>query len=306
MPFCTRYGRARAKVFLVASLLLGALILMPDPGHARPANHGLQNPSRVAPPISLAAPDLDSLAKKMAEEIDKKKPDSVVVVGGGGPEAKVSDLGAKLRDAFNDSLVLQARRSRVLEGNVVREMLRQSRVSEGMLYSDEIGAWIADHARADAYVTFRVYALTGLHASLVAEFFTRGKEGFQSIHLEAGSITLTDQQSALADSDFQPESNFPGASPVAPGAGYPRCVVCPNPSYSEEARRLKISGIVLLLIVVRPDGLADDVMVAKPMGHGLDANAIDTVLDWKFQPAKDAQGNLVAVQVPVEVSFKLR
>jgi len=291
---------------LVASLLIGALILMPDPGHARSANAGLQNPSRVAPPISPAAPDLDTLAKKMAEEIDKKKLGSVVVVGGGGPEAKVSDLGAKLRDAFNDSLALQVRKSRVLEGGVVREMLRQSRVSEGMLYSDEIGAWIADHARADAYVTFRIYALTGAHASLVAELWTRGKQGFQSIHREAGSLTLTDQQSAMADSDFQPEANIPGASPVTASAGSPRCLFCPNPSYSEEARRLKVSGVVLLMIVVRSDGLADDVMVVKPMGHGLDANAIDTVLEWKFQPAKDAQGNLVAVQVPIEVSFKLR
>jgi TonB family protein len=306
MPFCRRYGRARAKVFLVASLLIGALVLMSDRGHARPANTGLQNPSRVAPPISLAAPDLDTLAKKMAEEIDKKKLGSVVVVGGGGPEAKVSDLGAKLRDAFNDSLALQVRKSRILEGGAVREMLRQSRVSEGMLYSDEIGAWIADHARADAYVTFRIYALTGAHASLVAELFTSGKQGFQSIHREAGSLTLTDQQSAMADSDFQPEANIPGASPVTAGAGSPRCLFCPNPSYSEEARRLKVSGVVLLMIVVRTDGLADDVMVVKPMGHGLDANAIDTVLDWKFQSAKDAQGNLVAVQVPVEVSFKLR
>ncbi len=253
-------------------------------------------------PVSFASPELDALAKKMAEEIGKKKIGSLVVVGGGGPELKVSELGAHLRDAFNDSLARQTQGARVLDGASLRDMLRKSRVSEGMLYTDVIADWIAAHASADAYVTFRVYALSGSRASLVTELFTKDKKGFQSIHREGGAVTLTGPQSAAADSDFQPTLNYPEAVPGSSNSI--KCLVCLPPKVSDDVKPGKFSGTVDLDIVVRPDGAADDIVVVKPIGHGMDANAIDAVLRWKFQPGQDAQGQAIAMQVTIQVKFE--
>src|SRR5579862_3041815 len=94
-------------------------------------------------PVSFASAELDALAANMAKELVKKKAGVVVVVGGGGPTNKVTELGAGLRDAFNESLTRQTQGARVLDGAAVRDMLRKSRVSEGMLYTDVIAAWIA-------------------------------------------------------------------------------------------------------------------------------------------------------------------
>jgi TonB family protein len=214
-------------------------------------------------------------------------------------------MGAGLRDAFNESLARQTQGARVLDGAGVREVLHKCRVSEGMLYTDVIAAWIAHHASADWYITFRVYGLTGIHASLVAEFFAGDKTGSQSIFRASGTVTLTEAQLAAADSDYQPTPNVQGAVEAKSVPTKAKCLVCPYPSYTEEMRWLRISGVVYLDVVVRPDGVADDIVVLKPLGHVLDACAIDAILNWKFEPAKDAQGQAIATHVPIEVSFRL-
>jgi periplasmic protein TonB len=78
----------------------------------------------------------------------------------------------------------------------------------------------------------------------------------------------------------------------------------PEPPYSEEARKAKYQGTVVLYIVVDSQGNVNDARVVKPLGLGLDEKAVDTVRTWKFTPAKRA-GVPVTVRVMVEVSFRL-
>jgi TonB family protein len=289
----------------VAAGLLGVAIVAAGWSHA-PTLHADSSASVQIPttPVSFASPELDALAANMAKEIVKKKA-RVVVVGGGGPQNKVTEMGVGLRDAFNESLARQTQGARVLDGAGVREKLRKSRVSEGMLYTDVIAAWIAQHSSAGWYITFRVYGLTGNHASLVAELFAGDKTGSQSNFRASGTVTLTDAHLAVADSDYQPTPNVPGAVEAKSVPKVAKCLVCPYPSYTEEMRWLRISGVVYLDVVVRPDGVADDIVVLKSLGHGLDARAIDAILNWKFEPAKDAQGQAIATHIPIEVAFRL-
>jgi TonB family protein len=84
----------------------------------------------------------------------------------------------------------------------------------------------------------------------------------------------------------------------------PRATYQPDPEYSDEARKSKYSGTVLLSLIVGPDGLPRNIKSLAPLGEGLDEKALDAVKTWKFEPAtKD--GKPVAVQVMVEVSFRL-
>jgi TonB family protein len=78
----------------------------------------------------------------------------------------------------------------------------------------------------------------------------------------------------------------------------------PEPSYSEEARKAKYQGTVLLWIVVDARGMVHNIRIAKPLGMSLDEEAVKTVSTWKFKPAL-RQGVPVPVQVQVEVSFRL-
>jgi periplasmic protein TonB len=77
-----------------------------------------------------------------------------------------------------------------------------------------------------------------------------------------------------------------------------------EPEYSEEARKAKLTGTVVLSIVVDPSGNAVSPRITKSMGLGLDEKAIEAVKQWKFKPGyKD--GKAVPVMASVEVNFRL-
>jgi protein TonB len=91
---------------------------------------------------------------------------------------------------------------------------------------------------------------------------------------------------------------------VGGGVSAPRPIYAPDPEYSEEARKAKFQGTVVLWMVVAADGRAHDVRVMRSAGMGLDERAIDAVKTWRFEPARK-DGQAVAVQISVEVSFRL-
>jgi len=89
------------------------------------------------------------------------------------------------------------------------------------------------------------------------------------------------------------------------GITAPKAVSMPQPEYTDQARRKKINGTVLLSLVVGADGTVRDPAVTRSLDKGLDKQALETVKKWKFEPAtKDGQP--VAVRIDVEVSFRIR
>jgi periplasmic protein TonB len=92
-----------------------------------------------------------------------------------------------------------------------------------------------------------------------------------------------------------------------PGANisFPACAYCPYPTYTDEARHVKVQGTVTLEVLVGTDGRAQDVRVIKGIGYGLDERAVETVKGWHFIPARDTAKRAVAVWVTVETTFRL-
>jgi TonB family protein len=107
-------------------------------------------------------------------------------------------------------------------------------------------------------------------------------------------------------------SSGPGAGAGPPGifpAGkmgvtVPEVIFDPEPSFSDEARKAKAQGIVLLFLVVGKDGHTYDVRVGQSLGMGLDEKAIEAVNRWRFRPAT-LNGQPVATQIAVQVDFHL-
>jgi periplasmic protein TonB len=92
---------------------------------------------------------------------------------------------------------------------------------------------------------------------------------------------------------------------VGHGVSVPKAIYQPDPEYSEKARKKKFQGVCVLSLVVGADGKTRDIKVVRPLGMGLDEQAIKAVTQWKFEPAlKDGQP--VAVQIAVEVNFRIR
>lgn len=96
---------------------------------------------------------------------------------------------------------------------------------------------------------------------------------------------------------------------VKPGNGVtlPVAIKTVKPEYTEDAKKARIQGNVLLDTVVNPDGSVTDVKVARSLDStfGLDQQAIKAAKEWKFKPGmKD--GKPVAVRVAIEINFTLK
>jgi TonB family protein len=117
------------------------------------------------------------------------------------------------------------------------------------------------------------------------------------------------RRNAASDDSFPSPSdpsglffNFPGIG----GITVPKCVSCPNPEYSEEARRSKLSGVVLLSAVFTSQGTVEQVRVTRGVESSVDQAALNAVKRWRVNPAKDSSGAAVSVRVVVEVKFAIK
>jgi len=91
---------------------------------------------------------------------------------------------------------------------------------------------------------------------------------------------------------------------VKDGVKPPKPTYTPEPEFSEEARRAKFQGVVILSIIVDEAGNVSQVRLERPLGKGLDDNAMQRVRTWRFDPAR-LEGQPVAVEMKIEVAFNL-
>jgi periplasmic protein TonB len=95
-----------------------------------------------------------------------------------------------------------------------------------------------------------------------------------------------------------------GVYRVGGGVSAPSVLYKVDPEYSEEARKAKYSGTVLISLIVDTQGKAQSIKVVRSLGLGLDEKAMEAVAKWKFKPGmKD--GHPVAVLATIEVNFRL-
>jgi TonB family protein len=110
-----------------------------------------------------------------------------------------------------------------------------------------------------------------------------------------------DRKAALATTDaFDSKREEALPSDIRP----PVPIKTINAQYSPEARLKKIQGPVLLSLVVNENGTPESPRVIKSLGYGLDENAIDAAMQYRFHPATRA-GKPVAVRITVDVNFKI-
>lgn len=95
-----------------------------------------------------------------------------------------------------------------------------------------------------------------------------------------------------------------GAYRIGGGVSAPSLVYKVEPEYSEEARKAKFQGSVLLQVVVDEKGNPRDIKIVRPLGLGLDEKAIEAVQKWRFKPGF-LNNKAVPVQAMIEVNFRL-
>jgi len=99
-----------------------------------------------------------------------------------------------------------------------------------------------------------------------------------------------------------------GTPGISVGSGHritpPQLIYKVEPEFSEEARKAKYSGVVILAIEVDASGKARGFRVLQSPGLGLDQKAIDAVTLWRFRPGYQ-DGKPVVTGATVQVDFRL-
>jgi TonB family protein len=75
-----------------------------------------------------------------------------------------------------------------------------------------------------------------------------------------------------------------------------------DPQFTDAAARDRVTGPMQLRIVVDARGLVQHIVVAHPLGYGLEQQAADAVAKWRFDPAT-RQGQPVASAIVVNLNF---
>jgi periplasmic protein TonB len=95
-----------------------------------------------------------------------------------------------------------------------------------------------------------------------------------------------------------------GLKQVGGGVSAPVLVREVEPEFSEEARKAKTAGNVLVNLWVDEQGNPQHVRVLRGVGMGLDEKAVAAVKQYKFKPAMEG-GKPVTVELNIEVNFQI-
>lgn len=95
-----------------------------------------------------------------------------------------------------------------------------------------------------------------------------------------------------------------GPRRIGGGVSAPQVIFQVEPEFSEEARKAKVAGNVLVNLWVDTNGNPSHVRVIRGVGMGLDEKAVEAVRQYKFRPAME-NGRAVLVELNIEVNFQI-
>src|SRR5262245_46408054 len=142
----------------------------------------------------------------------------------------------------------------------------------------------------DLRIRIRIYpTLNGVAASMIVEKGDMQIDSIDSRWALKPSRTRVDMSKALR---------------VGGDVKAPILITKVEPVYTDEARKARISGIVIVEALIDKTGTVREVSVLKPLPFGLDQAAIDALRQWKFKPGT-LNGQPVDVIFNATVNFKL-
>ena len=126
-----------------------------------------------------------------------------------------------------------------------------------------------------------------------------GSAGVVASAMESKAMPLVDNTASQSSDSGSQTKGAKDDQTVYRGRGVtpPRVIYHPDPEFSEQARRKKVEGVVVLKLTVTSKGEVADVKVVSGPGK-----AIEAVRQWKFTPGTK-EGRPVWTEVAVEVSF---
>lgn len=266
---------------------------------------------------SATDPLSDQVARTIQDENKSSVFPKVVVVDFPDPASGIDALSAYLADQLSASLEKELPAGTIIPRKKLAEFLRSQRLSPLDVQSISIAYWAADNLGANEILYGQISSSEiglGLDLKLL-RIATTAEAAHWKVSLPHSEEILSRRGKALDLAEF-PEalklamrcgSGDPKIHSDAftkSGGKLPEMGYWPNPPYSPEARKKKLSTARKFDTVIDEHGHSVLVISHRPVLPEFDDIAVKTLRTWKSQPAKK-DGRPVPVCVVLEVSWRL-
>src|SRR5438445_416933 len=207
----------------------------------------------------LGEAHLDSLASQAAQEIRKanlqeREPKVLVIDFFRSSPGNSSRLGTLLADRFSEWLTAYSAGLNILDRKILKDYLTTNWTTLEDLRSRDVCLWIGRQMGATGVILGTLYEENG-QISLTVHL-----EGFGPVAKEEDIFQVTDETARFPVTEemhamfFEPGPNYarkahdipeePGVFKSGLGAGWPICISCASPVYSDAARGAKFQRVL--------------------------------------------------------------
>ena len=296
----------------IGSFLLSALFAIP----AAPGNR------------SDEQPDFDALASHVAAAIREStkaasQGAAVLVLDFQEKSGPASKLGHELAVKFDAALRMHSQGFVVLDTADLKEAIADHHLAETILSSTPAMTCYAPELGATLYITGRFEVSP---AVVEVEVIARQISPRKPIFRDTATFPMNAPMKRLVDTpapspppiftkeekvwinpdQFPPNTNAPSQrSKAGLPNSLPECEYCPQPTFSDDAVIAKFIGTATLRVQIRADGIPAKISTVQGLPCGLTDKVFEAVEHWRFKPATGPNGEPVAVEQTVEVTFRM-
>src|SRR5579859_103785 len=248
----------------------------------------------VSPAWPNADKDRKNVAKSLNKEIQQAHFQKVYVSDFLDPSGGRNEQGCYFASVFSTNLTKIAQ-----DFAVVNRIEAQKKL-------DELHISTQDLQQPDALA--KAATALGADAVLIGSASISSKDARLSLSLRDASgkeVHAMDYHEKL-QSSF--EGNFPASQsqdghayyfPGLDGISQPICIFCPNPDYTDEARRNGVQGSVIVSVILDERGTIKDVRVVSSSDDSMTKQCLDILKKWRMKPSEDGNGNSVPIRAPI-------
>ena len=132
-----------------------------------------------------------------------------------------------------------------------------------------------------------------------------GSKRVYTLHVNMPNLTSASGSWVLNFAELDELDMLPYPKPVASDVAGPVPLRKVDPRYPPELRTANVEGEVILYAIIRKDGTVDSIQLVHGVEARLDANAMEALAQWKFQPA-EKHGEPIDLEAVVHIPFRSR
>ena len=263
--------------------------------------------------------ELSKVADRLAGEIAlprKLAPASLKILVLDFPNQRgiANVLGQRVSESLSDLLAEKFGAEHVVDQKQFRAALLSAGISPFDMQNNDVAFWNAKKAGANLIVFGQLHSSAAETILTVQLVRVPGKE---ELSTASTGLTLTEETRSLVDKfppwRFDPDILVPclvasGDAVVAlyktAGVSGPKCIHCPQPSYTDAARTARYQGAVKFDAIIDEQGRVSRATLIQGDDYGLATQAESALKNWRLEPAaKD--GKPVPVCIQFETTFHL-